>query len=161
MEIEHLVPGIVRLLLDADPDILNVDEDVDVTNNCSILSSPEALRMVMATGYEANMSWVVTAFKEFRTRVHELSAIGSLQILVRDFGLTFNEKKEVYVFTPPLLYLARFAVAEVTIFAIDHLRADPKVLDTAGTGIRQIVAHRPAGDPETPRLLTYLGSRGL
>ena len=160
-EIEHLVPGIVRLLLDAEPDILKVDLDVDVTNNCSILSSPEAIRMIMATGYAANMSWVVTAFREFRTRIHELSAISSLQVLVRDFGLTFNEKEDVYVFTPPLLYLVRFAVAEVIIFAIDHLRADPKVLDCAGIGIRQIAAHRPAGDPETLRLLTYLGSRGL
>ena len=145
----------------AEPDILKVDLDVDVTNNCSILSSPEAIRMIMATGYAANMSWVVTAFREFRTRIHELSAISSLQVLVRDFGLTFNEKEDVYVFTPPLLYLVRFAVAEVIIFAIDHLRADPKVLDCAGIGIRQIAAHRPAGDPETLRLLTYLGSRGL
>jgi hypothetical protein len=160
LEIDTLIPGIVRLLLDADPEVLQVDEDVNVTNNTSLLSSPEAIRMIMATGYTSQMSWVVTAFMEFRSRAHELSAILSLRVLVREFGLDLNEEEEEYVNTPPLLFLAQFAIAEVTIFAIDILGADPTITGPSGYGIKQHIALRPVGDPESPRLLSYLDTRG-
>jgi len=114
----------------------------------------------MATGYTSQMSWVVTAFMEFRSRAHELSAMLSLRVLVREFGLDLNEEEDEYVNTPPLLSLAQFAIAEVTIFAIESLGADPTITSSSGYGIRQHIALRPVGDPESQRLLSYLDARG-
>lgn len=163
-EIKRIVPSIVRLLIEKDRGV--IDRSDDHYYQASILSSPEAVRLLCQAGCKPTLSEACCRFGSFRNRVQELSAIQTLYMLVREFGIDIN-----YIDTcvwsnrePVVASLAKDAISEAVIMSIDFLGADPTAKDKDGRTLRQIVqeriTRRPA-DPEGQRILNFLNSRGL
>jgi hypothetical protein len=164
-EIDRFVPTIIRLLLEANP--LVVIPDDDTICNPSILSCPEAVRMLCASGEKVSMDLVAFSFSEFRTREHALSAIHSLYVLVREFNMDINVQntRDGFVGEYPLLHLAQYSIAESVIAAVDFLGADPSVIGRNKLTVRGIVEKRlrdsNGGDGDARRIVEFLDSRGL
>ena len=154
----------------------------------SIISSPEAVRMLCDAGCKPTMEDVCHQFGNFRNRVRELSAVKTLYMLVREFDMDINNnnnqsspvlldgmdrssvvsssspsssrrKKE-----PVISFLAQNAISEAVIMAIDNLGADPSTTSISGKTIRQIAldrANRRPVDIEGRRIIAYLDARGF
>lgn len=162
-EISRLVPSIVRLLVDADHRVVTVSEHC--MNQPSILSSPEAVRIVCSVDQEDRplLCEIVTTFGHFRNLFQELSAVESLYVLVREFDFDVNQVDEHFV-DPAVIVLARSGIAESVISMLDTLGADVAAMDSKGKSIRQIAqerASRQPADPEGRRILDFLDLRGL
>jgi ankyrin repeat protein len=157
-EIARIVPAIVSSLIQKDLGV--IDHQVDLISEPSILSSPDAVRMLCAKGAETLCCDVAFTFGSFRCRAQELSAIRSLGVLVREFGLDINGSTHE---VPAVLTLARNGIAEAVIMVIDNLGADPSVLDKDGKGIRELaeIRSRQLNDTDGRRILSFLDSRGL
>lgn len=161
-DIKRVVPAIVRLLLAKDQRVVEVSDSH--FNEPCILSSPEAVRMLCATGDKPGFDHVVCTFGHFRHRIQELSAIESLCIMVREFGVDVNKVKGDCFSEQGVITLASFGIAESVIVAIDCLGADTAVKSRTGKTIREVVterANRGPGDPEAQRTLLFLNSRGV
>ena len=186
-EITRIVPGIVRLLLDKDPGVVE-HSDFEFYFQESIFSSPEAVRMLCDAGCKPTMEDVCLQFGNFRNRIRELSAVKTLYMLVREFDMDINNnnnqsspvlldgmdrssvvsssspsssrrKKE-----PVISFLAQNAISEAVIMAIDNLGADPSTTSISGKTIRQIAldrANRRPVDIEGRRIIAYLDARGF
>ena len=161
-DIKRVVPAIVRLLLAKDQRVVEVSDSH--FNEPCILSSPEAVRMLCATGDKPEFDDVVCTFGHFRHRIQELSAIESLCLMVREFGVDVNAVGGNSFSEHGLVTLAANGIAESVIMAIDCLGADTAVRSRAGKTIREIAterANRGPGDPEAQRILSFLTSRGV
>ena len=160
-EIKRIVPAIVRLLLSSDQRVIDVSDSH--FNEPSILSSPEAVRMLCSAGGEPDFDQVVSTFGHFRHRIQELSAVESLCIMVREFNVDVNAVHGSYS-QAGLVTLVESGIAESVIMAIDCLGADTTVTSQAGKTIRQIAterANRVPVCPDAQRILTFLVSRGI
>ena len=161
-EISNLVPSIMRLMIQKHRDV--VDSYSFVFNDSCILSCPDAVRMLLAAGSDCfeGCNHVASTFGQFRSRAHELSAVYSFYVMVREFGQDINfvdgEIAERAVVT-----LAMNGIAESVIMLIEHLGADPQSTDMQGRSIRDIAAMRALspGDVDGKRILSFLDSRGL
>ena len=85
-EITRIVPGIVRLLIDKDPGVVE-HSNQEFYFQESIISSPEAVRMLCDAGCKLTMEEACQQFGNFRNRVRELSAVKTLYMLVREFDM--------------------------------------------------------------------------
>jgi hypothetical protein len=166
IEIEETVPRILRLIMEAKPDAVFPDEDT-ICNQC-ILSCPEAVRMLCEKGEIYALDLIAYCFIDFRTRDHAVSAIGSFLVLVREFNADFNADAERYRFVQeyPLIHLAKHAIAEVVIAAIEFFGANPKVVGLKEKKtLRETVEKRlhdsNGGDEDALRMVEYFDSRGL
>ena len=164
-EIDLFVPNIVRLLLGAKQGVLIPDDDTIC--NPSVLSCPDAVRMLCSSGEMVSMDLVAFSFSEFRTREHALSAIGSLCVLVREFGLDINAQntRNGVLREYPLLYLAQYSIAESVMAAVDFFGADPRVVGLNKHTLRWVVERRlhnsNGGDDDARRIVEFLDSRCL
>lgn len=167
-EIARIVPAMANLLVEADPCILG-NSDCHFTQ-ASILSSPEAMRVLLRRAIAEDdppcFNDVCCRFGSFRNRVQELSAVESLYVLVREFGVV----KEHPIGGPPLFdcalaVLVGNALSEAVVMMIDNLGADPRVVNSRGKTLRQIAQERASNrhpvDPEGQRILDFLDARGL
>ena len=167
-EIARIVPAMVNLLVEADPCILG-NSDCHFTQ-ASILSSPEAMRVLLRRAIAEDdppcFNDVCCRFGSFRNRVQELSAVESLYVLVREFGVV----KEHPIGGPPLfdcalVVLVGNALSEAVVMMIDNIGADPRVVSSRGKTLRQIAQERASNrhpvDPEGQRILDFLDARGL
>ncbi len=165
-EIARIVPAIVKLLIDKDPGVIE-HSDFEYFSQDSVISSPNAMRMLCTAGSKPTLTDACHRFGTFRNRVQELSAVKTLYMLVREFdldinhcmcdGARFNEE-------PGVIFLAENAVSEAVIMAIDSLGADPTTRGKNGRTIRQIAQERASRRPvdqEGQRILAYLDARGL
>lgn len=158
-EIVRIVPAIVSALIQKDLGV--IDPQIDLISEPSILSSPDAVRLLCANGAETLCCDVAFTFGAFRCRAQALSAILSLGVLVREFDLDINHGPAPEV--PAVLTLTRIGIAEAVIMVIDNLGADPSVLDKDGKGIRELaeIRSRQLNDIDGRRILSFLDSRGL
>ncbi len=162
-EITHIVPAIVKLLLETDAAGETLRTSEDHFTQASILSSPEAVRMLCTADEPPCLSNVCYRFGSFRNQLQEISAVQSLYILVREFDVDINHLE------PPLndlalAVLAKHAVSEAVVMMVDNLGADPRTVAEGGKTIRQIVQERVTSNPadqEGQRILDFLDARGV
>ena len=161
-EINRLVPGIVDLLLKDSVCVVNcINSYITQT---SIMSSPAAVRMICASGQvEPDLAEIACTFGNFRSRIHELKAVESLCVLASEFKVNINTAEDPEDYELAVISLAKNAIAEAFIMAVDNLGADTTVKDSGGKSIRQIAEERSrrAGDVDGRRILAFLDSRGL
>jgi hypothetical protein len=166
-EIKRTVPSIVALLLEKEDSRGAIaDESEDHFALPCIVSSPEAVRILCKAGFKPSFAEVSWAFDTFRHRVQALSAVETLFVMAREFGVDINAPLPLIGDDSVLVVLTRRAIAEAVIMAIDHLGADTatpsSVTDHRGRTIRQIAQERAAQrDQEGVRLLAYFDSIGL
>jgi hypothetical protein len=161
-EINRLVPGIIDLLLKDSVCVVNcINSYITQT---SIMSCPAAVRMICASGQvEPDLAEIACSFGNFRSRIHELKAVESLHVLVTEFKVNINTTEDPADYELAVISLAKTAIAEAFIMAVDNLGADTTVKDSRGKSIRQIAEERSrrAGDVDGRRILAFLDSRGL
>jgi hypothetical protein len=157
-EINRIVPEIVRLLLEDDPSAVNcINSFIEQE---SILSSPEAVRLICKSEHaEPDLCNIARGYCNFRSRFHELSAIESLRVLVREFDLDINAPGEESDDENVIVSLVEQGCAEVVIMAIDNLGADPKTKNKNGDSIRAIAERRT--DVDGRRIVAFFNSRGF
>ena len=157
-EIDRIVPSIVRLLLEETPSAVNcVNSFIEQE---SILSSPEAVRLICKSEYvEPDLCSIARGYCNFRSRFHELSAVESLRVLVREFDLDINAPGEESDDENVVISLVEQGCAEVVIMAIDNLGADPKTKNKKGDSIRVIAERRT--DVDGRRIVAFFNSRGF
>ena len=108
--------------------------------------------------------------------MQELSAVESLFVMVREFGVDVEEHIDNNDNDndnndnndnddPALAVLVGNALSEAVVMMIDNLGADPRVVDSRGRTLRQIAQERASNrhpvDPEGRRILDFLDARGL
>lgn len=157
-EITRIVPSIVRMLLEACPSVVNcVNTFIEQE---SIISSPEAVRLICRSdNAEPDLCSIARSFCKFRSRFHELSAVESLRVLVREFDMDINAPGEESDDERVIVSLVEHGCAEVVIMAIDNLGADPKTKNNDGDSLRQIAGRRT--DPDGLRIVALFDSRGF
>ena len=161
-EIKNLVPTIVRLMIQKYGEVVHSNGAV-FENEC-IVSCPEAVRMIFAAGSGCfdGCNHSALCFGSFRSRAHELSAIGSFYVMVREFGHDIN-RVDSCCGESAVVTLTKKGLAESVIMLIEHLGADPASKDEFGVSIRTIAESRarvPA-DIDGKRIVAFLHSRGL
>jgi len=182
-EITRIVPAIVKLLVEADDPAGTLLRNSDCHfTQASILSSPEAMRILLRRAVvvaeeedndDDDLSLLLPCFNDvccrfgtFRNRVQELSAVESLFVMVREFGVDVEEHIDSNDNDDPALaVLVGNALSEAVVMMIDNLGADPRVVDSRGRTLRQIAQERASNrhpvDPEGRRILDFLDARGL
>ena len=161
-EINSLIPSIIECLIQKNKEV--VYSYSDIFDDAFIISSPDAVRMLLAAGSDCfqGCNHAAKIFGCFRSRAHEISAISSFYVMVREFGHDINFVDSV-VEERAVISLAKHGIAESVIVLIEHLDADPASKDKGGRSIREIAearAQAPA-DVDGKRILSFLDSRGL